>query len=202
MPIRRAPMRFIAVARKALPSMRALEVDIQADDQQQRRRRPRGWSGPAMAHPTSKLMSVKAGVREPSAPKKSRPRPIMRQVHGHRDDQQHQHRSAGQRLVGDAVDHRPQRHDEQHRHGDLRPQRQLGGRHDEKGGGTGQRHADVEDQQRRQLAETPFAQQPDRRRSAPPSIPAPAAARPCPAPCRPAARPGSARRKRRTRPAE
>jgi hypothetical protein len=49
-------------------------------------------------------------------------------MHGDRDDQQHQHRRFGDRLVGQAIEHRPERHDEQQRENDLQRQRQAGRR--------------------------------------------------------------------------
>ena len=86
MPTRRAPMRLTAVARSALPAMRALEErgkqaaqarSTRADDQQHlavddeaRRRRS--------------AASVSGLVREPSGPKNSRPSPDEREVQRHR----------------------------------------------------------------------------------------------------------------------
>ncbi|MEN9478216.1 MAG: hypothetical protein RLZZ300_2357 [Pseudomonadota bacterium] len=86
--------------------------------------------------------------------------PDQGEVHGNRNDEQDQRRGAGQRLEGDAVDHRPERHDEQHGEDNLCPQRHLAGRHGEQPGGGQQRHADVGDEQGRQLGIATIAQQP------------------------------------------
>jgi len=84
----------------------------------------------------------------------------QRQVHGDRDNEQDEDRCAGQRLEGNPVDHRAERHDEQHGEDDLGPQRQLAGRHGEQPGSGDQRYADVGDEQGRQLGVAPFAHQP------------------------------------------
>ncbi len=80
------------------------------------------------------------------------------QMHGDRHDQQNQHRRTGQRLKGDAVDHGPERHDEQQGDHHLQPKRQISWRHGKQPGGSEQRQADVENNQRRQFGKSFFAQ--------------------------------------------
>lgn len=46
-------------------------------------------------------------------------------MHRHRGDQQHQHAGLGDRLVGDAVDHRPERHQNRQRQQNLQRHRQA-----------------------------------------------------------------------------
>jgi hypothetical protein len=46
--------------------------------------------------PSVKRASQNGGLRKPSAPKNSRPRPVSAKVHAHRNDQQHQHAAVGQ----------------------------------------------------------------------------------------------------------
>ena len=76
MPINRAPTRFIAVARKALPTIERPKK--RNSDTTSTNVTPTTTSDcPLICRPpTSKRASENAGVREPSAPKKSRPNPV------------------------------------------------------------------------------------------------------------------------------
>ena len=139
----------------------ALEEEIKSDDQ--KGRGDDNQNGLPLQRRVSQFEADVGKCRRPRAlgTEEKQPEADQRQVHGHRDDQQDKHRSARHRLVGQAIDHRTQRHDQQHRQHDLRRQRQLRRRHDEQATGKDQRNSDVVDQQRWQLAEAPLAQETD-----------------------------------------
>ena len=135
MPTSRAPTRLTAVARSALP------YSVRPKNR---------YSAPistTLVPTTSRLCALnvsapicerragEAGVREPSAPKNHRPRPVSAKCTRDRDDQQHQHARVGERLVGDPVQQRPERGHGGERQQHLHRQRQRARRRppDERG---------------------------------------------------------------------
>ncbi|MNV93427.1 hypothetical protein D3C71_1881160 [compost metagenome] len=75
MPIKRAPTRLIAVARKALPSIeRSKNTNSDTTSTSATPSTTRDWPEMEISA-MSNLDSEKGVVREPSAPKNSRPRP-------------------------------------------------------------------------------------------------------------------------------
>ena len=112
MPTSRAPRRFDAQARSALPNSVA------------RKNQPNTTSSSAVATmtatlcpvigkpPTVKLCSISDGRADAFGPEEGEAEARQREMHAEGGDQQHQHAGVGQRLERDAVDHRPHRHDQ------------------------------------------------------------------------------------------
>ena len=80
---------------------------------------------------------------------------------GDRDDQQHQHRGLGDRLIDDAVHHRPERHHDQHGEQDLHREAELGQRQQAQECDHRERVADIDREHARQLARLPGPQRPE-----------------------------------------
>ena len=127
MPHRRAPARFTAVARSALPYSVRPKNSVQRDDQRH--------AGPdtsrlctfTLTAPTvndarrERRRARALGAEEPQA------EADQRKVHGDRNDQQHEHGRFGERLVRDPVEQRPERRDRGQRRARPARQRQMTG---------------------------------------------------------------------------
>ncbi len=76
-PISRAPSRFTAVARKALPSSeRSKNSQSKVISASEAAKIMMAWPD-SVTGPRARRSSQKDGLRKPSAPKNSRPRPVM-----------------------------------------------------------------------------------------------------------------------------
>ena len=136
---------------------RTLKEEIEADDEERGRH----------DHQNGLALQRGAGQFETEIGESRRARPFRtkeqqaeadhRGMHGHRNDEQYQHRGTGQWLVGDAVNHRTHRHDEQQGNNHLQPERQFGGRQGEERRGRKQRQTDIQDEQGGQFAEATVA---------------------------------------------
>ncbi len=137
-PIRRAPSRLTAVARNALPRKVRPKKSQSATISAIEATKMKIVCPVIESAPAAKRASQKLGLRKPSAPKKTSPRPGEREMDADRDDQQHEHGGVGEALVRQAVDERAeQRHDRErqralHEQVELerrRPPRQRGDEH-------------------------------------------------------------------------
>ncbi|KAH0445248.1 hypothetical protein KCU90_g497, partial [Aureobasidium melanogenum] len=102
----------------------AIEVQIQAADQHHRRAdHPQTLSGDRQAAESEGRVGERRGARA-FRTEHHEPEADHRKVHGHRHDQQQQRGCLRDRLIGEPVDERSHRNDDQQRQRDLRDHRQ------------------------------------------------------------------------------